>query len=110
MCTYQKQDRTELAIGKVQPLFDGSFERRPMQEREEDVEVGEIVVDELGDEVWRWVGVCGWVWTGGIPLDVKMGMGVVIHELVSEKMDGEGEDEPEVPPTVHRASLAWLAL
>ena len=71
MCTYQKQDRTELAIGEMQPLLDGSFERRPMQEREEDVEVGEIVVDELGDEVWRWAGVCGWVWTGGIPLDFK---------------------------------------
>ena len=72
MGAYQQQHRTELAIGKMQPLCDGTFKRRSVEEGEENVDIYEVMCYELVDEVWGRVSVCGGgrAWVGGIPLEV----------------------------------------
>jgi len=54
----------------VQPLCDGKFKRRLVEEGEENVDIGEVVCCELVDEVWGRVSVCGGGRVGGIPLEV----------------------------------------
>jgi len=51
MGAYQQQHRTELAIGEMQPLCDGTFKRRSVEEGEENVDIYEVMCYELVDEV-----------------------------------------------------------